>query len=311
MIDVIIPAYNAHSTIENTLYSISIQTIVDKLNVYICNDAGKDYHEYVEFFSKFMKIKELKLKKNGGPGLAREEGLKNSKGTYVIFIDSDDVFADPFSIESLYEKMKISKADVVIGNFNEQSKRGEYKIHKNDHTWLHGKMYRRSFLKKNNIHFNDSRANEDNYFNFSILLRNPKMVYLEKDVYNWLYNPSSITRRNDGSYDYDGIFGYVENMELVLKNGIKEKVPYDNIAALAISVFYAMYYYYICYEKIELAQATKGILDVVVEYPVKDEKKQKELIKNQFLSSYDVLDKDRMENPPIDPMDFARLVKES
>ena len=35
MIDVIIPAYNAHKTIEQTLTSIAFQSIVDKLNVYI------------------------------------------------------------------------------------------------------------------------------------------------------------------------------------------------------------------------------------------------------------------------------------
>ena len=59
MIDVIIPAYNAHKTIEQTLTSIAFQSIVDKLNVYIINDYGKDYKEIIEYYSNFMNIKEL------------------------------------------------------------------------------------------------------------------------------------------------------------------------------------------------------------------------------------------------------------
>ena len=38
MIDIIIPAYNAHETISRTLYSICYQTISKRLNVYLIND---------------------------------------------------------------------------------------------------------------------------------------------------------------------------------------------------------------------------------------------------------------------------------
>ena len=41
MIDVIIPAYNSHETIEYTLMSIAMQNIVKKLNVYIIDDNSK------------------------------------------------------------------------------------------------------------------------------------------------------------------------------------------------------------------------------------------------------------------------------
>ncbi len=311
MIDVIIPAYNAHETIENTLYSISIQTIADKLNVYVCNDAGKDYHELIEFFSHFIKIKEIKLKKNGGPGVAREEGLKNSNSNYIVFIDSDDIFSNPKAIEDLYNTMRKKNADMVIGNFYERSSTGEYRLHREDSVWLHGKMYRRSFLKKYNIHFNDSRANEDNAFNHSIYLRNPKIVYLDKSIYYWLYNKNSITRNNDCEYNYTGIFGYVDNMVYVLEEAIKDKVPAKRIAALAISVFYAMYYYYLNWERIELARACKRLLEIVDEYPVKDEKELTELIKNQFFTSFDTLDKEKLANPKIGIMEFVKLVEES
>lgn len=62
MIDIIIPAYNAHKTIEKTLNSISYQENSFLFNVYIINDASeKDYFEFIEFYKDFIKIKELKL----------------------------------------------------------------------------------------------------------------------------------------------------------------------------------------------------------------------------------------------------------
>ena len=50
MIDVIIPAYNAHKTIERTLYSIAYQRNSENLNVYIINDNSiKDYSKEIDF----------------------------------------------------------------------------------------------------------------------------------------------------------------------------------------------------------------------------------------------------------------------
>ena len=86
MIDIIIPAYNSHTTIERTLFSIASQKNVDDLNVYIVNDASEnDYSKQVEYFKKYMSIKELKLKNNVGPGLARQFGVDKSNSEYIVF----------------------------------------------------------------------------------------------------------------------------------------------------------------------------------------------------------------------------------
>ena len=51
LIDIIIPAYNAHKTIVKTLSSIACQTVVDKCKVTIVNDAGYNYADIVESFN--------------------------------------------------------------------------------------------------------------------------------------------------------------------------------------------------------------------------------------------------------------------
>ena len=61
MIDIIIPAYHSHNTIIKTISSIACQSYND-IEVTIVNDGDEqDYREYVEYFSKYIKIKEIKL----------------------------------------------------------------------------------------------------------------------------------------------------------------------------------------------------------------------------------------------------------
>ena len=59
-IDIIIPVYNAKSTIRRLLYSISYQKNSDKFKVYLVNDCDLlDYSEDINIFSSFLSITEL------------------------------------------------------------------------------------------------------------------------------------------------------------------------------------------------------------------------------------------------------------
>mgnify|MGYP002571129792 FL=1 len=81
MIDIIIPAYNAHKTIGKTLCSIMLQSRRDLVNVYIVNDCSStDYQEFVKKYQKYFNIGELNIPQNIGPGGARNYGMKHSKG---------------------------------------------------------------------------------------------------------------------------------------------------------------------------------------------------------------------------------------
>ena len=58
MIDVIIPAYNSHSTITRTLSSIAMQLNKDEIKVTIVNDGGNDYKEIVKIFEPLLDIQD-------------------------------------------------------------------------------------------------------------------------------------------------------------------------------------------------------------------------------------------------------------
>ena len=177
MIDVIIPAYNAHKTIERTLFSIAYQENIEDIEVTIVNDnSKKDYLEIVNYFKNFMKIKEITLKENRGPGYARQCGIDNTKNPYIVFIDSDDIFYSFNSIKTLYDTITKDDFDYVGSNFIEETEDEKIEIENND-AWVHGKIYKRSFLIENNIKFLFSSKGEKE---INKLINNIKELNIKK-----------------------------------------------------------------------------------------------------------------------------------
>lgn len=257
LIDVIIPAYNAHDTIKTTLDSICYQTMTDSINVYICDDKSDvSYEDIIDYYKKYIDIYLIRLEKNSGPGLAREEGIKNSTSKYIVFADSDDYFACPNAIETLYYEIENKKLDLVSSVFIENGVDEEYK-HEIDEVYLHGKIYRRDFLIENNIHFSDIRTNEDNYYNTCIYLCDPKRSYIDYVTYYWDYNPNSITRKNDHEFSLTGVYSYIESITKAIEFGIENNKNKAIIAERSFGALNAIYYYYLEFMKEDFLKYAK------------------------------------------------------
>lgn len=262
-IDVIIPAYKAQETILRTLSSIAEQTIVKDLEVTIVNDAcpNGDYSKFVKMFSPYFPIKEVKLKTNGGPGVARQKGIDETKNKYFTCIDADDTFAGTIALETLRTAIE------EPANFNGQMVNDCFKCasgtflqlgenlrqivpHQNDMVWMFGKLYRRDFIEKYKVRFNDTRANEDTGFNTMVrlLCNNPQeqIRFVPEAVYYWHNKKDSITRINDGQYGYDQCFcGWTDNMIYAIDH-VKKLRPFDgNVNQWTASVIMNLYFYYI------------------------------------------------------------------
>lgn len=249
-LDVIIPAHKAQNTILRTLSSIAQQTILDKIVVTIVNDAdGIGYQKFIDMFRDVMDIKELVMDTNGGPGVARQYGIDNTTCPYFTCIDADDTFANAYSLELLVKKADENKEyHTIIGSFAEEHEGLNFVSHSNDMVWMFGKLYKRDFIKKYDIRFNETRANEDNGFNTIIRLvssEDEKVMFLPDIVYFWHWKEDSITRINNCQYSYDQSFvGYVDNMIYAIKHAKKVK-PFNNyIDMWAIQIMAQLYIYY-------------------------------------------------------------------
>jgi len=249
-IDIIIPAYMAQDTIERTLASIATQSVLDVCTITIVNDCDNiGYEKFVNQFKDFMDIKEIKLDTNGGPGVARQYGIDNTTSPYFTCIDADDTFSGAFSLEILLKGLEENpEYHTVVGSFAEQHPGLQFITHQQDMVWMFGKMYRRDFINKYKIRFNETRANEDNGFNTIIRLvssETEKIMFLPDIVYYWHHKPNSITRINNNQYSYDQSFvGYTDNMIYAIKHARSVKPFNQYIDMWAIQIMAQLYIYY-------------------------------------------------------------------
>lgn len=253
-IDIIIPAYKAQKTILRTVASIAEQTIKDDLEVTIVNDGcpNGDYHEIVDMYKPYLKIREIKMQKNGGPGLARQFGIDNTENEYFTCIDADDTFVGSVALEGLRKAIEdnpvykcVSAGFMQLGEDVRQSL-----PHFQDMVWMFGKLYRREFIEQYGIHFNDTRANEDTGFNTWVrLLCNNEMeqiCYLQDIVYYWHNKEDSITRINNGQYQFDQCMcGWTDNMIYAIQN-VRKKRPFDgSVIQWTVQVMMDLYFYHV------------------------------------------------------------------
>lgn len=214
MIDIIMPAYNAHDTIEFSLMSLAMQTIKEKINVYIVDDASNyGYEKIVSKFKSELNIKILSIQQNRGSGLAREYGINHSDSEFICFLDCDDLLFNPESLQILYDNSE--NYDYIYGyTYNEELNKRNYSSGD-----LHGKLYRRKFLIDNDIHFNSTRYHEDNAFNSLVLLHKPRIKEVNANIYYYSYNLKSITH-DSKQLQFERNEIYIDNINYVMNIAI-------------------------------------------------------------------------------------------
>lgn len=209
-----IPAYKAQDHICDCLSSIQIQTIKNDVSVIIASDNPKDDYSFVKERFPALDIKILKCEKNTGPGLARQRCLEACKTEWITFIDADDIFFSPFSLEQLTRGIQQNVIEVQ-GAFLQEIKdhpQGIRGTTRNDvgHPWVFGRLYNVKFLEANEIKFTELRAMEDGEFNWKIRMTiegTPLVINILEDmIYLWRTGSEhSITRTG---VDKDGIPQY-------------------------------------------------------------------------------------------------------
>ena len=240
MIDVIIPTYNSSKTLIRTLSSIVIQKNVDDLFVTIVDDCSTEkYDEIIEFYKKYLNIQVIRLEKNSGPGVARQVGIDSTSNPFITFIDSDDEFFDERSLINL--RNAIEKFDMAIGLV--QYEKAYEKLFFNE--CVHGKMYRRSFLKDNNITFASYRSHEDNAFNQLCMCICQKIVYVNKIFTIYRYNNNSNSIINTMNY-IESMHNNVNCMNWLFEH--IEQSEYKNLNTIAAVIVNIIRYLKINYE---------------------------------------------------------------
>ena len=94
LVSIIIPAYNCEKYISKCINSVVNQTYKN-IEIIIIDDGSKDNSSVLcDEYAKEYNFITVIHKENGGLSDARNYGLKNAKGKYIFFIDSDDFIDD-------------------------------------------------------------------------------------------------------------------------------------------------------------------------------------------------------------------------
>ena len=93
LVSIITPVYNAERFLSDTIKSVQNQTYKN-WEILLIDDCSKDNSAQIiiEFQKYDNRIKYIKLKKNSGASVSRNEGIRNAKGRFIAFVDSDDIW---------------------------------------------------------------------------------------------------------------------------------------------------------------------------------------------------------------------------
>ena len=141
-ISVIVPVYNTERLVGRCLRSIVGQSFED-IELLVIDDGSTDgTREVIERFAAADPRVRCFSTNNSGVSAARNLGLDNAEGEYILFIDADDEIEDGY-LNSIADHAKSSKADILIWGLKRCLKDGRVEELKPQ---LRGEYDRKSFL---------------------------------------------------------------------------------------------------------------------------------------------------------------------
>ena len=267
LFSLIIPVYNSQKTIKRTLLSVLKQTF-SSYEVIVVNDGSSDATANIlQEFSAYSQVTVIH-QINAGVSAARNSGMQQASGEYVLFLDADDWVDDNFLMifKQNLDAWPAESVDLMVGNLNDNrvgkvSQAGFFsnedipyvlgELEMSDNIgYLHNKCYRRQIIEELNLRFLEGISmSEDLLFNLkffsciSNFLVTPGAAYHYEDVEGSLskrkvqYSELKV-RKQFLTALYDSIISKYQssNLDYFLK-GISKRV-----LALDMQIVTAMYH---------------------------------------------------------------------
>lgn len=214
---IIIPAWNVEKYIDKCLESVVSQTFDKPYEILVCLGDSSDSTE--DKIKRFMdKNKNIRIIKslNKKTMELRINGIKQSKGKYIAFLDADDYYC-PNYLEEMYKEIEKGFDIVNCSFYNEKNN----KIRKNHfvknkcldkyesckallsdsymRSFYWCKVFKRELFKDNNFILpkTDIQMFEDTISIFDVFLKANNIKSIKKPLYHYVYNPNSITKKEN------------------------------------------------------------------------------------------------------------------
>lgn len=226
-ISVIVPIYNVEKYINKCVESILNQSYKN-LEVILVDDGSPDNCGNIcDDFSKQDARVITIHKKNGGLSSARNVGIENATGDYLLFVDSDD-FLDKNACELLVNLINKTNADIVCFNLSNIYLNGKIDntensyCYKNTHCYYElsykeaiidniyrkhiryeacSKIYKKKIF--DNLKFKEGLLAEDFNVFYKFLKKGDKIIYFDANLYFYLKRDDSIMGTKNIKLYYD------------------------------------------------------------------------------------------------------------
>lgn len=219
-LSIVVPIYNVEQYLRECLESLYK---IDKIDceIILVNDGSKDNSREImeEFYNLYPDKTVIVDKENGGLSSARNAGMRVAKGDYISFIDSDD-FIDVDEYTKFFLEGAEEKLDVMVGNmrYYTPEKTGaplfRSDLVKNsgivtgiEFFWelfeqpkcfreeVVDDIYKREFLIKNNLWFNEEIVHEDSEFTPMVYIKAQRVKYIDRAFYFYRQRTGSIMNK--------------------------------------------------------------------------------------------------------------------
>ena len=226
-ISVIVPVYNVEKWLNMCIDSILAQSYKN-LEIILVNDGSTDKSKDIcdQYLKEDNRVKVFDIL-NSGQSVARNIGLKEAKGDYILFIDSDDYISDKAIIEKFINILDSNNYDFIYTSYcrfedgneekiteilpinltNNEIKNKEGKdilvdlLNKNSfHHAPYLKVCRKEFILNNKLFFREGYYHEDAEWTFKVFYYAKKIFIYDKPWYmRRMRENSTITSRNESA----------------------------------------------------------------------------------------------------------------
>lgn len=274
LISVIIPVFNAEKRLELSIKGVLNQTY-ENIELILVDDGSTDSSLMIcEKYSKYDQRVKVIHQLNARVSAARNRGIQEASGQFIIFMDSDDLI-DTNTYEEVMKYMLDDSVDMVIFGvrfeyykddvlvksktkaidkdivFEVNNIKNEFfdLYDKNYLSSVWNKMIKASIIKENRILFeNDMSIYEDFKFALDVLEKSQKVWALATPYYRYYNNLKSLSLKRRPNIDYTKNFQILDKRlrEFSLKKGLE----FEKINGMI------MRYYIIAIEKLFASSAS-------------------------------------------------------
>ena len=219
IISIIVPVYNVQDYIIECLDSIAAQTYSTGMECLLVDDCGSDdsmkiVNNYLKRYKGNIPFRIITHEHNRGLSAARNTGIMEANGRYVLFVDSDDTISSQCLSYFMQVVQKYPEAQLIAAGAK-TSKKKSYTMEKkfpdyaDNPKWIAGMMLtrggrkgipvtawnrlvRKDFLIENQLFFREGAVHEDELWNFMLAPKVTRIAFCKHDTYFYRIRPQSI-----------------------------------------------------------------------------------------------------------------------